>query len=206
MIRQCECPKCHTKFEQETMTLIDALDEYAKERTLAGEIFKVECPKCHKAYMIQYDTLYRDTEKKFMVFLTNDHSELPDSQCKPLLDAGFQLRRCDSITSFIEKIMTLDLGLDDRAIEYAKYDAFVDYIENKGQPEDITGVYFQGYENEVLKIKLEMDDKALTVMYPYSGLIDEIIENDDLFMIEDKNFPFVDAKWIIDIFEEAEEE
>ena len=103
----------------------------------------------------------------------------------------------------MEKIQVLDEGLDDRAVEYAKYDSFIDYTQNRGEAKDVTGVYYQGFENDVLKIKIELDDKALTTMIPYYGLMEEMDKHQDLFSINNKKFVKVDPSWIIDIFNKA---
>ena len=154
--------------------------------------------------MINYDCLYHDPEKKFMVFHSaNKLPELADDVYDKLSMNGYKLRYCDTLASFVEKIQVLDEGLDDRAVEYAKYDSFIDYTQNRGEAKDVTGVYYQGFENDVLKIKIELDDKALTTMIPYYGLMEEMDKHQDLFSINNKKFVKVDPSWIIDIFNKA---
>lgn len=38
-------------------------------------------------------------------------------------------------------------------------------------------------------------------MIPYEALLEEINNHKDLFGIDDENFPVIDSRWIIQIFE-----
>ena len=203
--RVFKCPHCGKEL---TLTFYESVnvkdDDDLKRQVLAGDIFRFECDKCHYRFMACYDSLYHDPQKKFMVYLKS--SPIPtNEQFKLLLDKGYVLRWVKDIGSFIEKIEILDEGLDDRAVEFAKYDSFIDYIQNKGKPEDVTGVYYQGYDDDILKIKIGLDDKAITTMTPYEGLVEEMSQYPDLFKLDDPFFACVDPKWIIDIFEGAQE-
>lgn len=205
--RVFRCQKCQHEFEIETYDSINVKeDEDLKYRVISGDIFHYECPKCHVNFMINYDCLYHDPDKKFMVF--HSATKLPalaDDVYDKLSMKGYKLRYCDTLGSFVEKIQILDEGLDDRAVEYAKYDSFIDYTQNRGDASDVTGIYYQGFENDVLKIKIELDDKALTTMIPYYGLMDEMDKHEDLFSVDNKKFVKVDPSWIISIFQRFEQ-
>ncbi|MCI5773909.1 MAG: CpXC domain-containing protein [Erysipelotrichaceae bacterium] len=202
--RVFKCPHCGKELTLEFYDSVNVQnDEDLKAQVIAGDIFRFECDKCHYRFMACYDCLYHDPQNKFMVYLKS--SPVPaNEQLMTLLNKGYTLRWCKDIGSFIEKIEVLSEGLDDRAVEFAKYDSFIDYIQNKGKQEDVTGVYYQGFVDDILRIKLELDDKALTTMTPYYGLVAEMADYEEMFKIEDPFFACIDPKWIIDIFEGAQ--
>lgn len=202
--RKFKCMKCQKVYDIETYDSISvATDPDLKEKCLSGEIFQYECPHCHETYMLSYPCLYIDAEKKFLLWLS-DEDYLKEvsvlSVNKELNDKGFTLRRCLDIKSFIEKLQILDDGLDDRAVELAKYDSYIDYINNR-KGTDVEGIYYHGFENDILKINIKNDDRGLTVMIPYTALLEEMEGHRDLFELDNMSFPVVDAKWIIQIFE-----
>lgn len=207
--RKFKCMKCGEVYDINTYDSVNvSLDPDIKERCLSGDIFHFECPHCHNSYMLSYPCLYHDQEKKFMVWLLEDKASINSidpSFVSALLSSGYTLRRCTDINSFIEKIQILDDGLDDRAVEFSKYDSFIDYVENKkGKPEEIDGIYYHGIDNEVLKINIRTNDKGATIMIPYEALMEEINNHKDLFEVDNKNFPVIDSKWIIQIFEASQ--
>lgn len=201
-----KCPKCNSEFTMDVYDVINVKeDEHLIERVLSGDCFVAECPKCHSRFVVQHDCLYHNPDKKFMVYLCHEKITTDGFDMERMSTQGYTLRWCKDIGSFIEKIQVLEDGLDDRAVEFAKYDSFIDYIQNKGEHSDITGIYYQEIDNGILKIKVELDDKAFGAMIPYDALIAEMEEYADMFALDTDFFPCVDSKWIIDIFEEAQE-
>lgn len=204
--RKFRCMKCNEIYGITTYDSVNVtIDPDIKERCLSGDIFHFECPHCHNSYMLSYPCLYHDQENKFMVWLYEDEKVIDafeSSFIEQLISLGYTLRRCTDMNSFIEKIQILDDGLDDRAVEFAKYDSFVDYIEKKKRdPKEIEGIYYHGIDNDVLKINIRTIDKGATIMIPYEALLEEINNHKDLFGIDDENFPVIDSRWIIQIFE-----
>ncbi len=207
--RKFKCMKCDEVYDIETFDSVNVtLDPDLKDKVSSGDIFYKECPHCHNTYMLEYPCLYHDMERKFMVWLMKEEI---DANIKNMYTQVFNeqkqltLRRCEDIKSFLEKIEIFNNGLDDRAIEFAKYDAFVDFLENKkGSIEDVTAIYFSEYENDIVKINIQLDDKGISVMYPYDALLAEIETHENLFGLDSPIFPIIDSKWIIQIFEAAQ--
>lgn len=203
-LRNYVCPKCGKTYQITTYDSINAdIDEDMLDRVKSADIFQMECPHCHETYIVSYPCLYHNAQKRFMIWLTTD-VPAQDPIYKQLVDKGYILRRCKDLESFLEKITLLEEGIDDRAVEYAKYDTFVDYIQNRGKAEDVTGVYFKELDGDILRMNLRLDDRGMTIQIPYDGLLAEMEDHTDLFAVDDVAFPVVDAAWIIQIFEAAE--
>ncbi len=206
--RKFKCMKCGEIYDINTYDSVNVKeDPDLKERCLSGDIFQFECPHCHNTYMLSYPCLYNDSDKKFMVWLGDEEfveNSGSNNIFEKLNNSGFILRRCEDINSFIEKLQILDDGIDDRAVELAKYDSYIDYINNrKGNSEDVSGIYYHGIENDILKINIKNNDRGLTIMIPYEALVAEMDSHKDMFNVDNIKFPLVDSKWIIQIFEGA---
>ena len=203
-LKKIVCPYCHESFETTIYESVNVtLDEDDRDKVLSGDIFHQECPHCHQEYMSQYPCLYHDQDMKFMVYLYDGPIDMA-AMSAPLLEKGYILRRCRSIEDFIEKIQILSDGLDDRIVEFAKYDCFVDHLNNGGDIDQITGIHYAGLDNGILKITIRMDDKGMTMQIPYDALEADIEEHADMFAIEDPAFACIDSAWIIDIFKAPE--
>ena len=93
--------------------------------------------------------------------------------------------------------------MDDVAVELAKYDSFIEFIDNrKGRPEDVTSVEYQRVFDGVMKINIRTDDKGLTFHIPVGMLEEEIEEDKERYEVNDEDFPCVNSDWIISLFTE----
>ena len=92
--------------------------------------------------------------------------------------------------------------MDDIAVELAKYDCFIEFVDNKkGNPADVTSIDYQRTENDVMKIIVKTDDKGMAFLIPVSMLEEELEQNPDLFKVENTSFPLVDGEWMRSLFE-----
>lgn len=126
------CQDCQKQFNAEMWSLLNVKEpplnnpDY-KIRILSGELFKATCPKCGIVKNLEYDRLYHDPDKKFMVQLTisNDGNEPAlEKETKHFVESTFVdyiLRVVTSGFDFIEKINILNLGLNDKVIEILKH-------------------------------------------------------------------------------------
>jgi len=75
------------------------------------------------------------------------------------------------VQEFAEKIQIFEDGVDDIMVELAKYDSFIEYIDNKkGTAKDVTDIEYQHTENDVMKINVRADDKGMSFLIPISVL------------------------------------
>ena len=160
------CPYCHKEFDTTIYTAINAeQDPDLKEACISGDIFRHTCPHCQHAFMIQPPLVYSDPSRKFLIWLSQQApAESLKQLALPLAKQGFKLRRCATVQEFAEKIQIFEDGVDDIMVELAKYDSFIEYIDNKkGTAEDVTGIEYQHTENDVMKINVRADDKGMSL-------------------------------------------
>lgn len=200
------CPYCSKEID---VTVYDSVnvsqDPDLKDRAMSGDLFHVNCPHCFKEFMVQYVMLYIDMDKKFIIWLNDDPTgtELMAENVRPFIEAGFRIRRCETISEFVEKLQIFEDGLDDVMVELARYDCFIEFVNNKkGNVEDITSIEYQTCENEVMKINVRTGDKGMAFMIPISFMEEEMKGHGDFYSVDNSVFPAVNAKWMGEKFEE----
>lgn len=200
------CPYCGSKIEAKVYdTVIADEDIDLHDRCASGDIFKISCPHCHKEFMIQYPLIYIDQSHQFVLWLNQNDAGIPLQQTtKPLIEKGYRLRRCATLSEFTEKISIFEDGVDDVMVELAKYDCFIEFVDNKkGNPEDITSIEYQRTENEVMKINVRTGDKGMAFMIPISFMEEEMSANPELYEVDNQYFPLINSTWITSLFQES---
>jgi len=200
------CPYCGRGFEIEVWPVIygDG-DEDLRDRCLSGDLFRHSCPHCKHEFMVQNDLVYIDRIHKFVIWVSEKD---PGSDLirftGPLKDAGYVLRRCPTLQEFSMKIQVLEDEVDDRMVELARYDSFIEFVNNKkGTPEEVTSVEYQRTENGVMKINVRTDDKGMSFLIPVSMLEEEMEENASVYEIDNESFPVINDAWIISLFTDS---
>ena len=130
------CPHCSTHFEFEPVTVLTPDSEHLP-KLLHGTLNCVACPKCQATLNVPVQLIYRDHRRPFMVVQTahplSEEEEaalalkLDESATEAAQSEGLQrpiVRLVFSRPDFIEKIALHQQGLDDRIVEYAKYQLF----------------------------------------------------------------------------------
>lgn len=130
------CPNCGA---HQTLTATTTVrpGEEALEELFRGNLNKAECADCATEFLIQTPILFRDDERRFLVYclpVDNKHAdEQIEEQMETLTDEVFSEFESDEIPDcrltlnrrhFIEKIAVHLNGLDDRLIEYIKYQLY----------------------------------------------------------------------------------
>ena len=204
---ECTCPYCGRTFEIEVWDSVNAeTDIRERERCMSGDLFRHSCPHCKTDFMIQNDMVYLDPRFRFIIWLSEkDPQEYLVRFARPLAAQGWKMRRCGTIAELIEKIQIFEDRLDDIAVELAKYDSFIEFLENKkGNPEDVTSVEYQRADDGVMKINIRMDDKGMSFLIPVDMIAGELEENAELYSVKDEEFPRVNADWMISLFAESD--
>ncbi len=102
-----------------------AEDADVEARVLNGSLFMWSCPDCGCKNLVSYECLYHDPAKKRMLWLlpqNKDNSlEMASVTRHAQLLGGYTLRICPDLGSLIEKILILNAGLNDVAVEICKY-------------------------------------------------------------------------------------
>lgn len=204
---QYTCPYCGKQFDIEVYQSVNTRqDPDLRERSMSGDIFRHACPHCHTDFMVQNPMLYEDPDHHFVIWVSPNELGTDLSQfAEPLIKKGYKLRRCSTVKEFVEKIQIFEDGADDIAVELAKYDSFIDFLDSrKGDPKDVTSIDYVYTKDDVMKIDIRMNDKGMSFLIPVSGLKDELEANKELFEIDEHHFPCINSDWMISLFTKAE--
>ena len=130
------CPHCSEHFDFEPVTVLTPESEHLAE-LLHGTLNCVECPQCHATLNVPAQLIYRDPQRPFMAIQTahpmDDDAALAmamqvdEDATETARAAGLQrppVRLVFSRPDFIEKIALHQQQLDDRIVEFAKYQLF----------------------------------------------------------------------------------
>lgn len=129
------CPKCHAegRFGFWASVNID-LDPELRKKIFNEEIFTWTCPKCGAKVFVPFGTLYHDMSHKFMIFFSHSEEDI-ENKYEPVeippaigLDEQYIFRSVYGLLNFKEKILILENGLNDIAVEKMKY-ALSHYVE-----------------------------------------------------------------------------
>ncbi len=197
------CPYCKKTFQLQVYDTVTASqDEDLRDRCVSGDIFRHTCPHCHTDFMLQNELLYADSEHKFLIYVSaNEPNENMKALVAPLKANHYTIRRCATIQEFTEKIQILEDGVNDVIVELAKYDSFIEYLDNrKGNPEDITFIGYQGVNDDVMKIQIRMGDKGLSFLIPLAGMEEELKQTPEIQKEMEKDFACINQDWIIHLF------
>lgn len=198
------CPYCGKQFAINVYDAVEGQqDPDLRDRCVSGEIFMQTCPHCGKQFLVQNELTYVDTRHHFVIWVsqTGDNEELLKPYADKLKAQGYTLRRCKTVQEFTEKIQILEDEVSDVMVELAKYDSFIEFVDNgKGKAEDVTSVEYQRTENEVMHINVKAGDKGMAFLIPLSMLEEEMDQNKDRYKAEDVPFPVVNADWMVSLF------
>ena len=132
-VRLVECPKCDGPLEVEPITVLRPGDQ-ALQELFEGTLNVVSCEHCGVTFALRVPVLYRDDEAQYLVYnlpmeshadwreaevqmaavterIFTDEPEIDEPACRLTVHRN----------EFIEKIALHCYGLDDRIVEYVKY-------------------------------------------------------------------------------------
>lgn len=121
------CPKCQARGEFEVWDSVNAdLDPELREKLFSDDIFIYKCPKCGHTTGVPYDIIYHDMQHNFMIFFSffqaDDFTYEPmDLSGVPGIMKDYTYRHVNGLWELKEKILILEKGLNDVAIERMKY-------------------------------------------------------------------------------------
>ena len=131
-----QCPHCGTQFEFTPVTHLSPTDLHEQE-LLQGTLNCIQCPQCQKGLNVPVRLLFRDTEHPFL--LVQEPHPLPETKARQLAlqldesatiaaqNQGIQrpvVRLVFTRPDFLEKLFLRQKGLDDRVVEFAKYQLY----------------------------------------------------------------------------------
>lgn len=134
--RIVECPTCDAPLRATPVTVLrphsDALRQLFK-----GQLNRVTCDACHTSFVLDVPILYRDDATRFLVYFVSPPDSDKWPECERQMqrvtaqvfspESGQEPPSCRLVTdrsALIEKIALHERGLDDRIVEYVKYQLF----------------------------------------------------------------------------------
>lgn len=125
---QIECPHCHSIGTMEMIDEVDAeINPELRERVLNAQAFIYTCPECDSRILVGNSLLYHDAQHRFIIFFDmerpTDYHYQPLKLSKRLIEnyPDYTFRYVTGMTELHEKIIALESGLSDVAIERMKY-------------------------------------------------------------------------------------
>ncbi len=170
--KEVTCPQCGRVHSVSVVAVLRPGDE-AVTRLFKGDLNVIHCPDCGRRFTLEHPLLYRDDERKCLIYYLpirerNRWKDAEDSM-RELTETIFRgadspvvprLRLTLSRREFIEKIALEMQGLDDRIIEYLKYQLYNRKQENPPDPA----------RDEILfDFSQEDPEKLAFLIFPRSG-------------------------------------
>ena len=127
-----------------------------KGKLLSGELFIRECPHCGARNLVSFPLLYHDPQEHLMIWLS-DGQAATEQRMREAVEAEdfapYTGRIVDTPGQLIEKIKIFDAGLDDRALEIAKF------VTRQELAKDVDLLFFG----------IDGADHEITLTYPADG-------------------------------------
>jgi len=135
-VQLVECPHCDVPLEVTPVTVLRPRSEPLRQ-LFKGELNRVTCGACQTSFVLDVPILYRDDEARFLVYFISAPDPTRWPECERQMRqvtaqafppaSGVEPPACRLVTdrsALIEKIAVHERGLDDRLIEYVKYQLF----------------------------------------------------------------------------------
>lgn len=140
------CPNCGRETEFPVFPYINVEDEPRfKDEILSGRLFHFACRECAFETPVNYNMLYKDREKKLLVFLFPGEEDVPaelDEELEAYED-GWRMRMVRDARDLSETIEIRDHGRDDRVLSAMKILARILFAEKN--PDTVLGtLYYDG--------------------------------------------------------------
>lgn len=152
------CPNCQAKGEFDLWESMNVdLDPGLREKIFNDEAFIYTCPECGHRTGIPYGTLYHDMTHHFMLFF--DFFKDDDYKYEPVdipnlpNNDNYIYRHVTGLWRLKEKILILEKGLNDVAIERMKY--FMKHVLNPEMAEKGYELYFGDVDYDDKEVSAE---------------------------------------------------
>jgi len=209
-IEKIICPKCKKESDFFIWDSINtSLDPDMKEKIRKGEAFQWNCPFCEATANVEYTTLYHQMEDLVMIYYVpgdgdktevielmqgrqkNKDGEYVEMEIR--VDEGYIKRVVGTKSQFYEKLLILDLGLDDRIIELMKM-FLTAHLEDKKDMK-ITEMFLSKGEDGLTGFAIHLSDGH----WGYTGFQEDMYEffNKEFAAVleEEKDTVVIDEAW-----------
>lgn len=135
-LESISCPQCAKRFETELVRVLQPCDASFKQ-LFAGSLNRSKCPDCGTVFQVDVEQLiFKDPDRAYILVQTappeeNEVDNLEEEIDCMATEAAYQqnlerptVRLVFNREEFLEKIFLHERGLDDRLVEYAKFQLF----------------------------------------------------------------------------------
>ena len=216
-----ECPYCGSIAPHQHFDAIDVSVNPEMVRDICiGKIWETECTGCGNAFSFSHDFLYVNSESKIAVQLMNDADEVIRSNQEPrrqvierfipdLAEQNYVFRIVPTFELFVDKIMILETGLDDRIMEIYKWGEIAMYYEDhpEAMEQGIQMIkFFVRTELNGGRFFVRVNDKFVKDEEFDRGLYDYLVSQyGDKLPAMTEELPFVYFEDLCDRFSEQED-
>ncbi|MCR4565807.1 MAG: CpXC domain-containing protein [Bacteroidales bacterium] len=195
------CSRCAHEHEITIYKSINTAEDADMEaRVLNGSLFMWTCPDCGCKNLVSYECLYHDPVRKRMLWLLardkDDTAEMDAIARHARSLGGYTLRICPDLGSLIEKILILNAGLDDVAVEICKYVIRGEWAQQGSASAD-TPLHFHHLEEDQLLFSYPANGQMASLTLGknvYADALGILSRNPALRPAE--GFQRVDAEWL----------
>lgn len=195
------CSRCAHEHEITIYKSINTAEDADMEaRVLNGSLFMWTCPDCGCKNLVSYECLYHDPARKRMLWLLprdkEDTAEMDAIARHARSLGGYTLRICPDLGSLIEKILILNAGLDDVAVEICKYVIRGEWAQQGSASADAP-LHFHHLEEDQLLFSYPANGQMASLTLGknvYADALGILARNPALQPAE--GFQRVDAEWL----------
>lgn len=167
------CPMCGKRFPVAVHDFISAEENPdLRAAVLDGSLFTTVCPHCGHVVDLYYPCMYRDERHRYFVYMTDEEEGRHIFDALPL--SLVKHRIVHDANQLREKIVLLDAGMDDRAVEVMKL-IRLDALRKRNPNVPMKALYYDGEGGFVVYGE---DEKFGTIRFDqklYRAVEDQII-------------------------------
>ena len=206
------CQKCREDGAFNVWNSVNAdLDPEIKKSVIDGSAFVFKCPHCGTTTYVNYDMLYHDMRKRFMVFCNykddaaqntfdNLTSYDEDSHEFKLIQNGYKMRLVRNHNELREKVMIAEAGLDDRIIEIFKCYVRLYQTHAGEKVENKEYYYYKANGRDFIQVIKENGELGGSFSMPPHDYNDIKNRYAAEIIRYSENNPIIDSEWAEDIF------
>ena len=187
------CPFCNTEQQHNLYPVVDLVENPSlKLGLLTDSLFSVRCSQCNNQFAVIHEMLVMDKDASFAILLAPDSTLTEVKEPSEEIGEFRTLRLVNSSDELKEKILLLDAGLDDKAIELCKM-----YLLMKMEKPGHTLLYadHQVGESQMLFTLFNEKDEMEETIQCSDGLYTQLVKTAEEFSLKKGYFLRINQTW-----------
>jgi hypothetical protein len=187
------CPFCNPEQQHNLYPVVDLVENPSlKLGLLTDSLFSVRCSQCNNQFAVIHEMLVMDKDASFAILLAPDSTLTEVKEPSEEIGEFRTLRLVNSSDELKEKILLLDAGLDDKAIELCKM-----YLLMKMEKPGHTLLYadHQVGESQMLFTLFNEKDEMEETIQCSDGLYTQLVKTAEEFSLKKGYFLRINQTW-----------